>query len=194
MRQRTEPERLSAKVSRDTRGFNAAELAVVVLLVGIMGVVATPLVNKVIDKNRLDGAASKIAGDLRYAQSLAVSRGNMYRLVTDTGSCTTQSGQTRYRIERSTDGGASWSAITDATIAEKTTASQCYRLSSEFPGATLASITGTPSSPTVTEVRFNSRGTCTNCTGANPPLRVTVSSPYGTKIVQVRTTGSVDIQ
>jgi Tfp pilus assembly protein FimT len=150
----------------------------------------------VIAKNRLDGAASKVAGDLRYTQFLAVSRGNMFRLVTAVGSCTTQSGQTRYRIERSTDGGGSWSPINDTTITEKTNAARCYRLSSEFPGAALASITGTPSAPAVTEIRFNSRGTCTNCTGGGvtPPLRVTITAPFGQKVVQVRTSGSVDIQ
>ena len=196
MRQRTDPERPSTKGSRDIRGFNAAELMIVVLVMGIMGAAATPLVNRVIAKNRLEGAASQIAGDLRYVQSLAVSRGNLFRLVTATGSCTTQSGQTRYRIERSTNGGASWAAITDATIAEKTTASQCYLLSAQYAGAALVSITGSPSSPALTEVRFNSRGTCTNCTGGGvtAPLRVTVSAPFGTKIIQVRTTGSVDIQ
>jgi len=183
MRHRTEPERLSTKGSRDIRGVNAAELAIVVLLVGIMSAVATPLVNNVIQRNRLNGAASKIASDLRYAQSLAVSRGGLSRLVTATSVCSAVSGQTRYRIEQSTNGGTSWSWITE-----------CYLLSSEFQGAALASLAGTGGAPAVTEVRFNSRGTCVNCTGSNPPLLATITAAAGPKIVQVRTTGSVDIQ
>lgn len=173
MRQRTESERLSAKVLRDSRGFNLAELAMIVLLVGIMSAVATPLVNNVIQRNRLNGAASKIASDLRYAQSLAVSRGGLSRLNSATADCATVSGQTRYRIERSTNGGTSWSWVTE-----------CYLLSSEFQGAALTSVPGN-------EVRFNSRGTCVTCAG---PINVTIAAASGTKTVQVRTTGSVNIQ
>ena len=186
MRQLTEPVRLSAKLSRDTRGFNAAELAMVVLLVGIMGAVATPLVNNVIQRNRLDGAARKIASDLRYAQSLAVSRGGLFRVNSATGACATVSGQTRYLIQQSTNGGTSWTAF-----------SECYLLSSEFQGAAIASIADSDGgAPTITDIQFNSRGTCANCTtgGATPPVIVTISAASGTKTVQVRTTGSVSVQ
>ena len=186
MRQRTEPEGLSTKVSRDIRGFNVAELAMVVLLVGIMGAVATPLINNVIQRNRLDGAARKIASDLRYAQSLAVSRGGLFRLNSATAACATVSGQTRYRIEQSTNGGTSWTAF-----------SECYLLSSEFQGAALASLADNDGgAPTVTDIQFNSRGTCQNCTsgGAAPPLVVTIAAASGTRTVRVRTTGSVSVQ
>lgn len=186
MQERTVRERRSPKVARDIRGMNAVELVMVVLLVGIMGAVATPLINNVVRRNRLDGAARKIASDLRYAQSLAVSRGGLFRLNTATGTCTTVSGQTRYRIEQFPIGGGAWSAFTE-----------CYLLSSEFQGAALASIADSDGgAPTITDIQFNSRGTCQNCTsgGATPPFIIRIAAASGTRTVQVRTTGSVSVQ
>lgn len=184
MNQTRRRNRGSCEIGRGGGGFNAAELLIVVAIVAILSAISLPLLNNVIARNRLEGAAWKIGGDLRYTQSLAVSRGGLFRLNSATAACTTVSGQTRYRIQQSTDGGTNWTPFTE-----------CYLLSSEFQGAVLASIAGSPGGP-LTEVRFNSRGVCTSCTGGGvtPPIVFTVSSGFGTRTVQVRPTGSVSIQ
>ncbi|MGH7394333.1 MAG: pilus assembly FimT family protein, partial [Candidatus Methylomirabilales bacterium] len=69
------------------------------LIAGILVAVALPLFSTIFEFSRLDGAARKIAGDLRYTQSLAVTRGGLVRLNSGTGACATQAGQARYRIE-----------------------------------------------------------------------------------------------
>ncbi|MGH7406688.1 MAG: pilus assembly FimT family protein [Candidatus Methylomirabilales bacterium] len=191
MRQVTQRNRSSRAIPGDTGGVTVVELVVGLLIAGILVAVALPLFSTIFEFSRLDGAARKIAGDLRYTQSLAVTRGGLFRLNTATSACTTVSGQTRYRIEWDPvelpplPPVAAWQAFTE-----------CYLLSSEFRGATLTSITGSGGAPAITLVRFNSRGICENCTGGGvtPPIIVRVSNPSGTtRDVQVRTTGSVRI-
>ena len=181
MHQLTQRNRSSRAIPGGTGGVTTIELLVALVIAAILTAVSLPLFATTLQFSRLDGAARKIGGDLRYVQSLAVSQGNLFRIHSgDEGSV--QPG--RYRIEKSTDGGGTWTGIT-----------QWYLLSTEFTGASLASIKNNAGG-TIYEVRFNSRGTCVNCiTGGNtPPLVVSVSSPSGTRTVQVRTTGSVSIQ
>jgi len=173
MHQLTQRNRSLRAIPGGTGGVTAIELVVTLVVVTILVAIALPTFTTTLEFFRLDGAARQIAGDLRYAQSLAVSRGTRFRLYSGVDSCTTQSGQSRYRIQQSTNGGVTWTAITE-----------CYLLSSEYSGATLTSITGAGG------VQFNSRGACQNCAGAD--ILVTVSSPSGgARTLQVRPTGSV---
>lgn len=179
MQERTVPDPLSPKTPRDIRGMNAAELMIGLAVVAILATISLPLVNNVIAGARLDGAARKIASDLRYTQALAVSRGGQFRLIAETSACAAVSGETRYRIEQDLPGlPVNWTPFTE-----------CYRLSSEYQGVTLTSITGTAGGSL--QVQFNSRGVCVNC--ATPPVVVRVTGASGPRDIQVRTTGSVNI-
>lgn len=165
------------------RGFTIVELLVALAMVAILAGVSLPVFTAALQNRRLDGAVRKIVGDLRYAQSLAVAQGGLYRFHSGDDPLANQPG--RYRLERSTDGGNNWSEVTP-----------WYTLSSEFQGAGISNIKDSSGIPlTIYEVRFNSRGACANClTPRTPPIVITVSSASGTRTIQVRSTGSVRIQ
>ncbi len=55
------------------RGFSLTELIVIISILGILSWVAYPKM-AAMDEIKLDAAARRLAGDLRYAQSLAMSR------------------------------------------------------------------------------------------------------------------------
>lgn len=167
-------------------GFTAVELVIVMLLVGILAAVSLPLFMTIMQSYRLDGAARNVAGDLRYAQSLAVARGGFYRLHSGDEGGVNQPG--RYRLEQSASVAGPWTPVTDASGS-----GEWYLLSSEFVGASLQSIRDNAGG-TMYQVQFNSRGACANCAGISLPIVVTVSSTSGTRTVQVRSAGSVSIQ
>jgi prepilin-type N-terminal cleavage/methylation domain-containing protein len=56
-----------------SRGFSMTELIVIISILGILSWLAYPKVSAM-DEIKLDAAARRLAGDLRYAQSLAMSR------------------------------------------------------------------------------------------------------------------------
>lgn len=165
------------------KGFTLIELLVMLFIVGLLAGVSLPVFTSALQNRRLDGALRKIMGDLRYVQSLAVAQGGLYRFHWGDDPLAGQSG--KYRLEQSTDGGATWSQVTP-----------WYSLSSEFQGASIASIRDSAGSPlTIYEVKFNSRGACANCLSpTTPPILIRVSSAAGARTIQVRITGSVRIQ
>ncbi len=155
------------------------EVVILFLLIGIVALVATPQFTPALRIFRLNGAARKIVADLRQAQSLAVAQGDLHRFHSGNDPAAAQPG--RYRLERSTDGGATWTGITP-----------WYTLASDFQSVSVSSVQDSAGSPvTVYEVRFNSRGACANCSGLTVPIVIAVSSPSGTRTIQVRSAGSV---
>jgi prepilin-type N-terminal cleavage/methylation domain-containing protein len=56
-----------------SRGFSMTELIIIITILGILSWLAYPKVSAM-DEIKLDAAARRLAGDLRYAQSLAMSR------------------------------------------------------------------------------------------------------------------------
>lgn len=163
------------------RGFTAVELLVAIAVTALLAAVSMPVFTAALEHRRLEGAVRKVLGDLRYTQSLAVAQGGLYRLHSGDDPLANKPG--KYRIERSTDGGITWSEVTP-----------WYPLSSEFQGASLSSIRDSAGTPlTLYEVRFNSRGACANCATLTPPIVITVAGTSGTRTIQVRSTGSVRI-
>ncbi|MCI0372590.1 MAG: GspH/FimT family pseudopilin [candidate division NC10 bacterium] len=168
-------------MNRSDRGFTLGELLAVIAVVAILGGLAIPLFLRTVQTYRLEGAAQKIAGDLRYAQSLAIAQGVLYRLHSGDDPPGTEPG--RYRLEQSTNGGTSWNAVT-----------VWYALSSEFQGAGIASIRDSAGIPvTVYEVRFNSRGVCVNPGAVTYPINIVTSAEAGTRTIQVTRTGNLRI-
>jgi len=55
------------------RGFSLTELIVIIAILGILSWLAFPKMSAM-DEIKLDAAARRLAGDLRYAQSMAMSR------------------------------------------------------------------------------------------------------------------------
>lgn len=71
--------------SPTSRGFTLIEMVVIVGLLGLIMMIAAPPMGRFISSSRLAGASSMLAGDLRYARSLATSQGRNYELQGTTG-------------------------------------------------------------------------------------------------------------
>mgnify|MGYP001139044866 FL=1 len=66
--------------TRRRSGFTLVELIIVVAILFMMLAVAMPLFFQIIAQRRLSGAVERVANDLRYLQSLAVTQGLVHRL------------------------------------------------------------------------------------------------------------------
>jgi len=65
-----------------SRGFSLTELIVILSILGILSWIAYPKMSAM-DEIKLDAAARRLAGDLRYAQSLAMSRRVIHGILFD---------------------------------------------------------------------------------------------------------------
>ena len=62
----------------DPRGFTLIEMIVIIGILGTIMLVAAPPMSRFLSTNRLAGATNIVAGDLRYARSLASSQRRSY--------------------------------------------------------------------------------------------------------------------
>ncbi|HYL81621.1 MAG TPA: hypothetical protein VEU07_12455 [Candidatus Acidoferrum sp.] len=150
------------------------ELVTVVAMLIILTGAAFPLFNATIAQSRLNGAVQRVGNDLRNVRSLAVSQGGFYRLHSgDDGGV--QPGQ--YRLERSPTGLAPWTSVTP-----------WYAVATDFRGAAIASIRDAANTALL-EVSFNASGASAN---AGPfPISIAVTTPVGTKSIQVMRAGNI---
>jgi len=165
---------------RRTRGFTLIELVTTVAILALFVLVSLPLFNTAIARQRLAGALERVAGDLRFAQAQAVTRGDIFRL--RSGADAGQPG--RYRLERSANGGATW---TDPT--------PWLNLSSEYSGTTLQAIKdNNGAGNTIYEVRFSAQGAVVNGGIVTYPLQLTLVTAQGaTGAIRVLRTGVINI-
>ena len=70
--------RISGSRSTTENGFTLVELAVIILLVGILAFVAIPRFSG--PSLRVDAQAEQLASDIRYTQTLAMTRGDRFRI------------------------------------------------------------------------------------------------------------------
>ncbi len=152
------------------------ETVVVLALIVILAAVSAPFwLQNTLNNRRIEGAADRISVDLRRVQSLAVTNNIVGRLNYNNGT---------YRLETSTDNGATWSAV-----------NPWYSIATDFSGVALSGIADA-SSNALNEVRFDSRGSARSTAGvAQFPITLTVTrgtQPPRTVIVQ--RTGNVTVQ
>ncbi len=163
------------------KGFTVIELLVALAMIVILAGASLPFFLTLLQNYRFDGAVQKVLVDLRYAQSVAVSRGGQASL--HWGNDLSPAAPSKYRIERSTDGGSTWTEVTG-----------WYDLASEFQGITIQSIKDS-GNVTRTRVCFDARGalplTNPNCP-VTPPIRITLVNATGTpRTIEVLPTGTV---
>lgn len=163
-------------------GFTLIELVVVVAILVMMLAVAMPLFFQIIAQRRLTGAVERLAIDLRYVQSLAVSQGLVHRLHSGADGTAGRPGQ--YRLERD-NGAGGWVEVAG-----------WYNPSAEYDGSNLQSIKDHGWATIVTyDVRFNAQGAVSNTGVGSFPIVLTVVGKSGaTRTVEVLRTGVVRVQ
>jgi len=160
-------------------GFTLIELVIAVAIAMMILAVAVPLFFQIIAQRRLTAAVERVAGDLRYAQSQAVTQGGLFRL--HEGGDAGEAG--KYRLEQSTDGGATWTQVTG-----------WYQLSTDYQGSSVQGIKDNAGAGlTRYWVRFNAQGAADN-PGFVYPIDLTVATPTGaTKTIRVLRTCTIRI-
>jgi type IV fimbrial biogenesis protein FimT len=166
--------------TRRKPGFTLIELVITVAILVMILAVAMPLFFQTLALRRLTAAVERMAGDLRYAQSQAVTQGGQFRL--HEGGDVGQAG--KYRLEQSTDGGATWTQVT-----------AWYNLSTDYQGSSVQGIKDNAGAGVTRYwVGFNSQGAAVIPMGAVYPIDLTVVTPTGTtKKVRVLRTGTIRI-
>ncbi len=158
--------------ARRTAGFTLVELVITASILVMMIAVATPLFGPIIAQHRLTSALQRIAGDLRYAQSLAIREGNPHGIHVS---------GTQYRLERNA---GAWAQVT-----------AWYNLGSDYYGSSLQSVRD-HGGVSRSYIAFNSRGAVdTVFTGTTSfPITVAVVTASGaTGSVSVLRSGVVQI-
>jgi prepilin-type N-terminal cleavage/methylation domain-containing protein len=172
------------KAIRGGRGLTLIELVTCVAILSVFVAVGMPYFNETIVRQRGRAAVERVATDLRYAQSKAVRLGALYAL--HSGGDSGKPGM--YRLERSTDGGASWTPDEDKGI--------WYSPTQDYTNAGFQDMkdnlgTGT----TLNRVVFDSKGVVTASPAAGSyPVGINVTTPSeGIKTVFVMRTGAIRI-
>jgi type IV fimbrial biogenesis protein FimT len=168
--------------TRRRSGFTLVELVIVVAILVMMLAVAMPLFFQIIAQRRLTGAVERVATDLRYVQSLAVTQGLVHRLHSGADGAEGRPGE--YRLERD-NGAGGWVAL-----------SGWYKLSSDYEGSSLQSVKDNGGTTIVTyDVRFNAQGAVANTGIGSYPIVLTLVGKSGaTRTVQVLRSGVVRMQ
>jgi len=65
----------------DKRAFTLPEVAVVLVVLGIIIAMTIPSFSRFIASNRLEGATNQLVADIHYARSLAVAKRKTYQIV-----------------------------------------------------------------------------------------------------------------
>ncbi len=181
--------------NRKMGGFTAFELLMVLAIVAILALVSVPSLLGAMQNYRLNGAARRITSDLRFAQSLAVTRGGVYGFHWGGDPLEPFApGPNYYRIERNTGTGCNWPPVWDTAASNPNVVTNWLDLSTEFQGVTIASVTDN-ASVAIGGAAFNARGASANpCTPVGYPLTITVTDASGTtRTIQVRSAGSVRV-
>ncbi len=165
--------------TRRRSGFTLIELVMAMAILVMMLTVAMPLFYQIITQRRLAGAVERVATDLRYMQSLAVSQGLVHRLHSGTDGAVGRPGE--YRLERD-NGVGGWDAV-----------GTWYKLSSDYDGSSLQSIKDHGGTTLSTyDVRFSSQGAVANSGVGSYPIVLTLVGKSGaTRTVQVLRSGVV---
>jgi prepilin-type N-terminal cleavage/methylation domain-containing protein len=165
--------------TRRRSGFTLVELIIVVAILFMMLAVAMPLFFQIIAQRRLTGAVERVAIDLRYVQSLAVTQGLVHRLHSGADGAVGRPGE--YRLERD-NGAGGWVEVNG-----------WYKLSSDYDGSSLQSIKDNAGTTIVTyDVRFNAQGAVANTGIGSYPIVLTLVGKGGaTRTVQVLRSGVV---
>jgi prepilin-type N-terminal cleavage/methylation domain-containing protein len=164
--------------TRRKPGFTLIELVIAVAIMVMILTLGMPLFFQIIAQRRLTAAVERVAGDLRYVQSQAVTQGGLFRL--HEGGDAGEAG--KYRLEQSIDAGATWTPLTG-----------WYDLSTDYKGSRVQGLKDNGGAgATRYWIGFNAQGIATGPAGVVYPVDLTVVTPTGaTKTKQILRTGTI---
>ena len=173
-----------------SRGFTTLEILIVVSIVVVVALVATPNILGTIQRYRLRGGADHVMSNFREIQSLAMTTGARHRLTVS--DCTSgPSPCKRYRLERQAAG--AWPASSSGSGGAVLT--EWVDLQRIFTGIRFSSMVDSSSTSTnVDSVVFDPRGASVIATSPYSPINVTITITHTSgqvRRVLVRSAGSV---
>jgi prepilin-type N-terminal cleavage/methylation domain-containing protein len=167
-----------SRVGAGKGGFSLIEVLIVLAVVGVTVAISLPVLSTTMNRRQAEGAAERLASDLREARSLALRLGVTHSLHSGNDTGVSRPGQ--YRIE--------W---TDP-VSGQPRRSEWYNPSSDYRGASLG-----PIQPKVGAVQylvvFSPQGTMPGVAGVTFPLDINVTGQGVTRTIRVERNGSISL-
>jgi len=153
-----------------------AEVIVAMVILGIISVIAVPNIVGTIQRIRLNGAAQKLASDIRYTRELALSRHGTFGIEFDTANNSYQLFQLN---------GATKTVITDPYRQGNMVID--FDTRPEFGGVTISSVSSCVGICATQELRINAFGKPLDASNAafTSPATVTLQNGSLTRTIQV---------
>lgn len=181
------------KKMRPIRGFSLPELLVIVGIGTIMASAVMPYLITAVQNSEFNAAVRQIAGDARFARSLAVSRGDRYRIHAGRDAAIGDPLlNNSYRVERRNPV-SGWPATTANMATSADVISNWQDVSSLYGGVTIQSVLD-GGSTAVDGTIFNSTGASVDSSNALRGVNISLHKPDGTtKVIQVDPAGNVKV-
>ena len=96
-------------MTNSRKGFSLIELLIVIGIVGILALVATPAVLRHATNSNLKSAVRDMAADFPYLKEKTITEGIQYRIVFNTGA-------KNYTIQKGTAAGAPWTTLQTKSV------------------------------------------------------------------------------
>jgi len=173
------------------RGFSLPELLVVLGILAIIAAVAMPYLLAAARNSDFDAAVRQVAIDARFARSLAVARGGLYRLHAGLDPALGNPAlNNSYRVEHR-DPAVGWPAPTAQMGSSADVLSNWQDLSTLYGGVTVQGVVdGTLAA--IDGAIFNSTGASVDTSNALRSVSVTLQKPDGTtRVIQIDPAGNV---
>ncbi|HEX9897733.1 MAG TPA: type II secretion system protein [Candidatus Methylomirabilis sp.] len=180
---------VARKSSRDPSGMTLVELAITIVILGILSAIAVPGILGSIHRTGVDGASRQLTEDIRLAQSNAITRGAQTRLIVfdqsgsvpDPGNLSDPTKANKYRIELRTGPSALWPTLNDNPSTNPNVLTVWQDLGNQYRGVSVT---------TSSALLFNSQGFLVN---TSAPVNTVLQGPGGTKTVQTTAIGKAAV-
>lgn len=171
-------------------GFSVVELLIVVAMLAVLTAVSMPIFATTFKSSRFNGAVRQLSSDIRYARSLAISKGGFYGvhlgrdpLIGDPALYNS------YRIEYRADDGT-W-PVTTAAMGSPGVITNWQNLSTQYTGVTVQSVVD-GSAALIGGPIFNAMGASVVLANAIRSVSITLADGSGaTKVIQISHAGNV---
>ena len=180
---------VARKSSRDPSGMTLVELAITIVILGILSAIAVPGILGSIHRRGLDGASRQLTEDIRLAQSNAITKGAQARLIVfdqsgavpDPGNLNDPTKANKYRIELRTGPSALWPSVNDNPSTNPNVLTIWQDISNQYRGVSVT---------TGSALLFNSQGFLVN---TSAPVNTVLQGQGGSKTVQTTAIGKAAV-